>query len=127
MRELILRTFAILLLLSGFAVGNAWSQQEPGFRYDEGALSGAKPWTSVEFTDDPAEFQFVVIGDRTGGANVEQTFALAVEQINLLQPEFVVNVGDMIEGYSDNKAELNAEWDEVDAMLGKLDTGSVRR
>ena len=42
-------------------------------------------------------------------------------QINLLQPEFVINVGDMIEGYSDEKAELNAEWDEVDEMLKTLE------
>ena len=45
---------------------------------------------------------------------------MAIGQINLLQPEFVINVGDIIEGYSDDKAELNAEWDEVDAMLGEL-------
>ena len=33
----------------------------------------------------------------------------------------MINVGDMIEGYSDDKAELNAEWDEVDAMLNELE------
>ena len=90
------------------------------FGYDQKALPGAKPWTSAEFQNDPDEFQFVVIGDRTGGANVQETFKLAVGQLNLLQPEFVINVGDIIEGYSDDKAELNAEWDEVDAMLGEL-------
>jgi hypothetical protein len=42
-------------------------------------------------------------------------------QINLLQPEFVINVGDVIEGYSDEKAELNAEWDEVDEMPNTLE------
>lgn len=90
------------------------------FSYDEEALPDAKPWTSAVFQNDPKEFQFVVIGDRTGGANQEHTFKLAIDQLNLLQPEFVINVGDTIEGYSDDKAELNAEWDEVDAMLAKL-------
>jgi len=51
---------------------------------------------------------------------VSGTFALAIDQLNLLQPEFVINVGDVIEGYSDDKAELNAEWDEMDGMLEKL-------
>ena len=67
------------------------------------------------------EFQFLIIGDRTGGANQQGTFKLAMNQINLLQPEFVINVGDLIEGYSDVKAELNAEWDEIDTMLNTLD------
>ena len=68
-----------------------------------------------------ATFNFVIIGDRTGGANVQETFKLAMGQLNLLQPEFVINVGDVIEGYSDEKAELNAEWDEVDKMLNTLE------
>jgi 3',5'-cyclic AMP phosphodiesterase CpdA len=110
-----------ILLLSGSGIGSAWSKEVPEFLFDETAISVAKPWTSTDFTNDPAAFQFIIIGDRTGGANAEQTFALAVEQFNLLQPEFIINVGDMIEGYSEDKAELNAEWDEVDAMLGRLD------
>lgn len=93
----------------------------PAFSYDEAALSNAKPWTAKEFKNDLRNFQFAIIGDRTGGANAEGTFKLAVNQLNLLQPEFVINVGDMIEGYSDKQAELNAEWEEVDALLGKLD------
>ena len=91
------------------------------FAYDEATFSAAKPWTEAEFQNNPEEFQFVVIGDRTGGANQEHTFKLAVNQLNLLQPEFVINVGDMIEGYSDDKLELNAEWDEVDSMLSELE------
>jgi hypothetical protein len=113
-----LATFSGLLLAGGVLIsGNSLADV---FTYDQGALPGAKPRTSAEFQNDPAEFQFVVIGDRTGGANVQGTFQLAVGQLNLLQPEFVINVGDIIEGYSDDKAELNAEWDEVDAMPGEL-------
>ena len=91
------------------------------FSFDEEALPEAKPWTSKDFVDDPDNFQFVIIGDRTGGANAQGTFKLAMDQLNLLQPEFVINVGDTIEGYSDDKAELNAEWDEVDGMLDTLE------
>ena len=91
------------------------------FSYDQAALPGARPWTSETFGSAPGEFQFAIVGDRTGGANVAGTFHLAVDQLNMLHPEFVINVGDMIEGYSDEKAKLNDEWDEVDAMLAKLD------
>ena len=93
----------------------------PAFSYDKAALPNAKPWTAKRFKNSPRNFQFAIIGDRTGGANVEGTFKIAVGQINLLQPEFVINVGDVIEGYSDEKKELHAEWDEVDKMLNTLE------
>ena len=112
------RELCTLLLATGFLIGGNLMAAE--FSYDEQALSGQKPWTSEEFQNNPDEFQFVVIGDRTGGANQQGTFKLAINQLNLLQPEFVINVGDIIEGYSDDKAELNAEWDEVDEMLNQL-------
>jgi hypothetical protein len=118
----------VLLVLIPFACSQApqdaatTPESEPTlFHYDQEAFPGAKPWTSENFRNDPDNFQFAIIGDRTGGANVLGTFDLAMNQINLLQPEFVINVGDMIEGYSDDKAELNAEWDEVDVMLKKLE------
>jgi len=91
------------------------------FSYDKAALPAAKPWTTKSFKDNPRNFQFVIIGDRTGGANVLKTFQLAMQQINLLQPEFVINVGDLIEGYSDRAAELNTEWNEADSWLNVLD------
>jgi len=96
-------------------------KRAPAFSYNKAALPNVKPWTAKKFRNNPRNFQFAIIGDRTGGANVEGTFKIAMGQINLLQPEFVINVGDVIEGYSDEKPELNAEWDEVDEMLNKLD------
>jgi hypothetical protein len=97
------------------------TQRAPDFTFDEAAVSARKPWTSESFRNDPNNFQFAIIGDRTGGANAQGTFALAMPQLNLLQPEFVINVGDMIEGYSDDPAELNAEWDQVDDILNTLE------
>jgi len=111
-------TVIALALLTGSLSTPARSVE---FSFDEQALPEAKPWTSEKFKDDPTNFQFVIIGDRTGGANAQHTFKLAMDQINLLQPEFVINVGDNIEGYSDDKAELNAEWDEVDSLLETLE------
>jgi len=102
------------------------SSGAPAFTYETERLPGARPWTAKEFQNEPETFQFVIIGDRTGGANVLKTFDMAVHQINLLQPAFVINVGDLIEGYSDQSTELNAEWDEVDSMLKNLDVRFFR-
>ena len=109
-----------IMLLSGCGIIQKGSGAEV-FNYDKAALSGVKPWTAKTFQNNPTEFQFVIIGDRTGGANVLKTFQLAMQQINLLQPEFVINVGDLIEGYSDQAAELNTEWNEADSWLNVLD------
>lgn len=125
-KKTVLIVFKMLILVSiivqfGCAKMDQATDTAATFSYDQAALAKAKPWTSKEFNNNPENFQFAIIGDRSGGANAQGTFDLAMGQLNLLQPEFVINVGDMIEGYSDDKAELNGEWDEVDVMLNKLD------
>jgi hypothetical protein len=109
------------MLLALLVGGLSTAARSDEFSFDKEALPAAKPWTSDDFKGDPENFQFVIIGDRTGGANVEGTFKLALGQLNLLQPEFVINVGDLIEGYSDDEAELNAEWAESDSLLKTLE------
>ena len=115
------RAAGAVALAAVFALSASGSSFAGEFSYDAGELPDAKPWTSQKFTSDSEKFQFAIIGDRTGGHNVEGTFKIAINQLNLLQPEFVINVGDLIEGYSDEPSELNGEWDEVDAMLGELE------
>lgn len=125
------RRVTYLKLLTGSALACAFLQSAcnpyqstssaAAFRYDGAALPAAKPWTSEMFKNNPDNFQFAIIGDRTGGANAVGTFKIAMDQLNLLQPEFVINVGDNIEGYTDEAAELNVEWDEVDGLLNKLE------
>lgn len=77
------------------------------------------PWTHLKLNNEPQDFQFVVVSDRTGGhrANI---FSKAVEQINLLQPEFVLSVGDLIEGYTEKRDELERDWQEFNSYVSKL-------
>src|SRR6478672_8493886 len=49
-------------------------------------------------------FRFAVIGDRTGGANPE-IYDRVWREVDQLHPDFVLNVGDTIEGGSDQRAE----------------------
>ncbi len=78
------------------------------------------PWTHLRLNNDPGEFQFVMISDRTGGHR-EKVFSRAVEQINLLQPEFVLSVGDLIEGYTTDKDKLAEQWKEFQSFTSKLE------
>src|SRR5881227_2402728 len=64
------------------------------------------PFTGTKLNNDPDEFQFAIVSDRTGGHRAK-VFSRAVERLNLLQPEFVLTVGDLIEGYSEDKEKLD--------------------
>jgi hypothetical protein len=77
------------------------------------------PVTHLRYNDDPADFQFAIVSDRTGGHRAE-IFSQAVEKLNLLQPAFVVSVGDLIEGGKKTDAKLAAEWKEFDGFVNKL-------
>jgi hypothetical protein len=77
------------------------------------------PWTGLNLNNDPAEFQFAIVSDRTGGHR-PKVFSRAVERLNLLQPEFVLSVGDLIEGGRKSDEKLLAEWKEFDSYVKKL-------
>jgi hypothetical protein len=77
------------------------------------------PVTHLRLNNDPADFQFVIVTDRTGGHRPE-VFSRAVEQINLMQPEFVVCVGDLIEGYTSDRKEIGRQWREFQGYLSRL-------
>ncbi|MDX1417142.1 MAG: ion channel [Candidatus Promineifilaceae bacterium] len=79
-----------------------------------------KPYTHLNFKNDPYEFQFVVITDNAGTAR-QGVFAKAVEMANWLQPEFVVHAGDLIEGYDENEEQIRAWWQEIDEFLEPLE------
>lgn len=73
---------------------------------------------------DARAFHFAVLGDRTGGHR-PGVFAAAVEAVNRLQPDFVIGVGDAIEGYTEDRAQIDAEWAEFEALVEKLDAPFV--
>lgn len=87
-----------------------------GFQVEGGAKN---PWTSLRPNAGNGQFQFAVVSDRTGGHR-EKVFSKAVHQINLLQPEFIMSVGDLIEGYSTKEDVVAAEWDQFDGYVKKF-------
>lgn len=85
-----------------------------------GAAGAVSPLSHTDFRNDPEAFQFLIVSDNTGGARTG-VFNHAVGKINLLQPEFVVSVGDLIEGYSESPDILAAQWAEFEAMVAKIE------
>jgi len=78
------------------------------------------PWTSLDLNNDPNSFQFAIVSDRTGGMR-PGILADAIGKLNLLQPEFVMSVGDMIGGYTEDQATIDAEWAEFDHLISGLE------
>lgn len=81
--------------------------------------SGPKPWTSLDFNNDEDQFQFAIVTDRTGGHR-PGVFLKGIQKLNLLQPEFVMSVGDMIEGYTEDTVELQRQWEEFNGFIDQL-------
>ncbi|MBL7874334.1 MAG: metallophosphoesterase [Cyclobacteriaceae bacterium] len=78
---------------------------------------GRKPWLHENF-DGEDKFTFGIITDLNGGER-EGIFEVAIEQLNLLRPEFILTVGDLIDGVSEDTDALNKEWDYFDARASK--------
>ncbi len=77
------------------------------------------PYTNKPIGDD--NFQFVIVSDRTGGHRMG-VFENAMHKTNLMQPEFVLSVGDLIEGYTEDKDEIERQWKELDSMVNGLES-----
>ncbi len=64
-------------------------------------------------------FSFVVLGDRTGSVD-QPVFEQILAQIKALSPDFIFNIGDLIEGYTSAVDSINQEWNFVLTKLGEL-------
>src|SRR5437879_4637987 len=103
-------------LLGGALAFSKPGKQAPVFDIQSEARN---PWTSTQLNNDPDAFQFAVVSDRTGGHRAK-IFSQAVERLNLLQPEFVLSVGDLIEGGRKKPEQLKSEWEGVDGYVNRL-------
>lgn len=65
-------------------------------------------------------FVFAVFGDRTGGPDAGiNVLADAVRDVNLIEPDLVMTVGDMIQGYNHTRAWMG-QMREYKAVMGEL-------
>jgi len=82
-------------------------------------LSGqVLPWTNENFDAAGDKFTFAVFSDLTGGER-EGIFEIAVAQLNLLRPELIINVGDLIEGSTEDPIDIDSQWDSFDERADK--------
>ena len=90
----LLLLFTALLLVGGVAAFSYQRESAPGFVFKTEKVN---PVSRLDFPDAKTDFSFAIVSDRTG-THRPNVFAQAVEKLNLMQPQFVVSVGDLIEG-----------------------------
>lgn len=61
-------------------------------------------------------FRFAVIGDRTGGAQ-PGIYEKVLAEVNLMDPDIILTVGDHIQGYNQDSITTNKQWDEYFGLL----------
>lgn len=89
--------------------------QRPQFAEDLPLIDG--PWTN-----DADKFSFAILGDKTsGGEGKWPIYDRAVDAINLLNPDFVITVGDMIPGHMDTRGPWDEEWAEYMAHAKRIE------
>jgi len=67
-------------------------------------------------------FTVAIIGDRTGGEPSGLRFLEgAIHEINQLNPDFVIHLGDMVQGYTRDQDEWLREYEEFMSYMEKLD------
>jgi predicted phosphodiesterase len=63
--------------------------------------------------------RFAIIGDRTGG-HQEGVYGQIISAVEREKPEFVITVGDQIEGYTEDTTTLNRQWQEYKSIVSGL-------
>jgi len=111
--------FTILVTIITLAGCNEPVEQDTKSLFVVQEWDGPKPWTGKPILNDPDDFQFAIIADIHGG-NRPGIFEKAVEKINLMNPEFVLSVGDLIDGYTDDESLVDKQWKAFEKQVAPL-------
>jgi len=106
-RMLIISTLLLLLAACAAAPAPVESGSPQAAPTGDPGPRTARPFDAAE-----GKFTFAVFSDLTGGER-DGVFEVAVAQLNLLRPEFIMSIGDLIEG-ADTRAEIDRQWDSFD-------------
>lgn len=101
----------VLLVLLTFGGCQTFVSDKKIFIHDAG--NNPTPWSYEPVGRLADDFTFAIISDLNGGER-DGIFEVAMEQISLLRPEFVMSVGDLVNGETDNVSELTAQYDSFD-------------
>ncbi len=105
-------TFATIFLCLACAQDN----RPHSFVHD--LKNGPTPWSYEPTGSQAGDFSFAIISDLYS-AEREGVFEVAVAQINLLTPDFILSIGDLIDGGTEDVDELKRQFDHFDQRVAK--------
>jgi hypothetical protein len=124
MKRLLAALVAVPLVVAAVLLSRPAPADPAGGKQPPGDLvvsqDNVNPWTHLQLNNAPSTFRFAIVSDNTGGPR-DGVFEHAIGQLNLLQPEFVVSVGDLINGQTEDPAKIAKEWKEMRAVIGRLE------
>jgi hypothetical protein len=120
MKQISLAALAAMVLAGAaiYSLSGA-AQQPPAVAELTVEVQDRNPWTTLELNNRREDFQFAIVTDLTGGQR-PGIFSKAVERINLLQPEFVMSVGDLIQGETTDPGQWALEWSDFQSKVEQL-------
>ncbi len=95
---------------------NSMAQKKPS---DLASTFEKFPATDLPFNDDASKIQFAIVSDLWGGYR-PGVFDDAVTKLELLQPQFVLSVGDLIDGKTYDSVVIEKQWREFNEMIQPL-------
>ena len=111
----------ILILFGLFGLAHTYLKGQDKEVFSSDLQTPQKPWTHLDFENDPDEFQFAIVSDRTGSPR-PGVFEDAIKKLNWLRPEFVISVGDLIRGvHGEDSARLAQQWNDHLDRIAPLD------
>ncbi|MEK9779676.1 MAG: metallophosphoesterase [Gammaproteobacteria bacterium] len=109
-----------LAILLGILIGVGCRSEQPRKpKFEHDITNGPTPWTSDQFELEEEDFTFAIISDLNGGER-PGVFSTAVSQLNRLDPTFVLSVGDLIDGGTEDSSQLALEWDFFEDRASRL-------
>ena len=109
-------TGALLIVTTLVVFGRCADPAAPAFQHD--LTTESTPWSHDRFDEAEDQFTFAIFSDLNGGER-EGVFSVAIAQLSLLRPAFIISVGDLIDGGTEDRAQLRREWDSFDARASQ--------
>ncbi|WP_240473016.1 metallophosphoesterase family protein [Eudoraea adriatica] len=114
-----MRTYLLFFIILTWLIMSCRTNEKSSPKFLHDIKEGPTPWTSESFEIEEEDFTFAIISDLNGGER-EGVYSTAVSQLNRLDPTFVLSVGDLIDGGTEDSLKLAREWDSFDARTAKF-------
>lgn len=113
-------SYMLLLIVLPFFLGNYVNADRLSEFYSS-YNGSALPWTHEQFDDSANKFSFAIVSDLNGGER-KGVFDVAVSQLTLLRPDFVITVGDLIDGEPEllDISEIHRSWQGFESRIASL-------